>query len=304
MSLVCVDLFAGLGGFSSGAVAAGATVAWAANHWPLAVEWHAANHPNTAHVCQDLHQADWSTVPRHDILMASPSCQGFSRARGKDHARHDAARSTAWAVVSALEYHRSPVALVENVEQMRDWVLYPAWRLALSALGYSVAEHVLDAADFGVPQHRVRLFLVLARSLAPLRLRLTTTDHVPASAIVDLDAGRWSRIDRPGRAPKTLARVAAGRARFGSRFAIAYYGSSKGGRSLDRPLGTLTTVDRYAIVGGDRMRMLSIDENRRGMGFRDGTKLPADHKAAVHLLGNAVAPPVAEALVRAIRGAA
>ena len=298
------DLFSGLGGFSAGAAAAGAEVVFAANHWREAVDVHAANHPDALHACQDLHQMRWSDVPAHDLLLASPSCQGHSRARGKDMPRHDAARSTGWAVVSCLEYHRPAVCLVENVVELRNWVLYPAWRLALAALGYSVAEHVLDAADFGVPQHRVRLFLVLARSLAPLRLTLPTVPHRPASDVVDFGAGRWSEIERDGRAAKTLARVSAGREAHGDRHLIAYYGSTRGGRSLDRPLGTLTTRDRYAVVDGGRMRMLSVDEVRAGMGFPAGYRLPSDRKLAVHMLGNAVCPPVATALVRAIREAA
>lgn len=51
-----IDLFAGAGGFSTGAQMAGVEVVWAANHWPVAVETHAANHPETAHVCQGQHQ--------------------------------------------------------------------------------------------------------------------------------------------------------------------------------------------------------------------------------------------------------
>lgn len=77
------DLFAGLGGSSTGAEMAGAEVVWAGNHWPAAVEAHKANHPGAIHVCQDLHQADWSLMPRHDLMMASPCCQGHSKARGK-----------------------------------------------------------------------------------------------------------------------------------------------------------------------------------------------------------------------------
>ncbi len=65
-----IDLFAGAGGFSTGASMAGCNVAWAANHWPDAVEWHSRNHPDAAHICQDLHQADWSQVPAHDLMLA------------------------------------------------------------------------------------------------------------------------------------------------------------------------------------------------------------------------------------------
>lgn len=71
--MTAVDLFAGLGGFSEGARLAGVRVAWAANHWQAAVDTHARNHLETAHSCQDLHQADWTRVPAHDVLLASPA---------------------------------------------------------------------------------------------------------------------------------------------------------------------------------------------------------------------------------------
>ncbi|MBR9756430.1 MAG: DNA cytosine methyltransferase, partial [Gammaproteobacteria bacterium] len=196
-----IDLFAGGGGFSTGASMAGCNVAWAANHWPDAVEWHSRNHPNAAHICQDLHQADWSQVPAHDLMLASPCCQGHSKARGKasGNPQHDASRSTAWAVVSAAEYHRPPAILVENVPEFLDWQLYRPWVLAMQALGYAVSPHVVDAADLGAPQNRIRMFLVLTQSAQPLKLNLPTLDHLPAASFIDFEAGRWQPIEKPGR---------------------------------------------------------------------------------------------------------
>jgi hypothetical protein len=81
-----IDLFAGIGGWTLGAKRAGVRVVWAANHWRVAVDYHAANHPETMHACQDLHQANWLEVPRHDFLLASPCCQGHTRSRGKGSA--------------------------------------------------------------------------------------------------------------------------------------------------------------------------------------------------------------------------
>lgn len=303
-----VDLFAGLGGFSTGARMAGISVAWAANHWRTAVHWHGVNHPDTIHACQDLHQANWAEVPAHDILLASPCCQGHSKARGKaaGNPQHDASRSTAWAVVSALEYHRPPFAVVENVPEFLDWALYPAWSAAMQALGYSLAPHIIDAADQGVPQHRVRMFLVAARSRAPLQLTLPKRERVRAADIIDFDAGRWSPVEKPGRSLRTLARIAAGRAAHGDRFVAPYYGSGSGatGRSLGRPLGTITTRARWAVIDGQRMRMLSIAENRAAMGFPADTALPDSPAEAIHLLGNAVCPPVAADIIGAVRAAA
>lgn len=303
-----IDLFAGLGGWSTGARMAGIHILWAANHWPEAVKWHAKNHPDTAHACQDLHQANWEQVPSHDILLASPCCQGHSRARGKDNAnpKHDASRSTAWAVVSAAEYHRPPVVIVENITEFMKWELYPAWASAMSALGYQLAPNVIDCADLGVPQNRIRLFLVCTRSHAPLYLKFPSKDHQPASSFVDFSAGNWSPILRPNRAAATLTRVANGRREHGERFVMPYYKSGSGltGRSLNRPIGTITTIDRWAVVDGERMRMLTADECLAAQSFPADIARPESHRLTVHLAGNAVPPLAASNILKALTRAA
>lgn len=304
-NITAADLFAGAGGFSTGARMAGAHVAWAANHWPTAVEWHTSNHPDTAHACQDLQQCDFTQAPAHDMLLASPACQGHSRARGADKPHHDAQRSTAWAVVTCAEVHRPAVVLVENVPEFADWTLYPAWCAAMHALGYALQPMMIDAADHGVPQHRRRLFVVATQSRHPITLNLPQREHVAIGSAIDWQAGTWSRIDKPGRSAKTLQRIDSGR-RHGQRFVMPYYGSGSGltGRSLDRPLGTVTTRARWAVVDGDRMRMLSVDENRAAMGFPADYRLPQQPAQALHLLGNAVCPPVAADLIEALKEAA
>jgi DNA (cytosine-5)-methyltransferase 1 len=304
--MIAIDLFAGLGGWSTGARMAGVNVSWAANHWPVAVEWHAANHPDTQHVCQDLHQANWAQVPAHDLLLASPCCQGHSKARGKSsgNPQHDASRSTAWAVVSALEFHRPPLAIVENVPEFIDWQLYPAWAAAMNALGYQLAPHIVDCADLGVPQSRERLFIVCTQSKAPLMLRLPRLQHVPASSFIDFGKGKWSAVDKERRAEATLRRVKAGRESHGDRFLMSYYGNTHIGRSLHRPIGTITTRDRWAVVDGGRMRMLTADENLLAMSFPADTKRPESHRLTVHLAGNAVPPVAAARVIEAVRAAA
>lgn len=299
-----IDLFAGLGGFSEGAEQAGCRVVWAGNHWKAAVDTHAANHPETAHACQDLHQADWTQVPRHNLLLASPACQGHTRARGKERPHHDATRSTAWAVVSALEYHRPEFGVVENVPEFTKWALFPAWCTAVQALGYAISPHLIDAADHGVPQHRLRVFIALTRSKHPVTLALPERAHVPVSSIIELDGGKWSAIDKPGRSPATLARITEGRRIHGDRFLTAYYGNERGGRSLSRPVGTITTRDRWAVIDGERMRMLNVAECRKAMGFRASYQLPERAKDAMHMLGNAVVPIVARDVIDALRIAA
>ncbi len=147
---------------------------------------------------------------------------------------------------------------------------------------------------------------MLARSTAPLRLRLPRLPHVPIGPAIRWDDYAWSAVEKPGRAPATIARWRKGRAAFGDRFVMPFYGSGSGetGRSLDRPLGTVTTRDRWALVDGERMRMLQPPEYAAAMGFAPDVVLPPQRKEAIHLLGNAVAPPVVREFVAALRKAA
>lgn len=298
-----IDLFAGAGGFSCGAEMAGLQLVWAANHWPKAVNTYELNHGLKPY-CQDLQQANWLNVPEHDILLASPACQGHSIAKGKDRPHHDATRSTAWAVVSCLETHKTPVAIVENVPEFLKWSLYPAWKNALELLGYQIAPTLIDSADHSVPQNRNRIFLVITRSKAPLFLNFIAEHHQPISNVIQWDKYQWQKIVKPGRSQKTIDRWKNGLKNLGTdRFVMPFYGSGSGltGRSIDRPIGTITTRDRWALVQGDELRMLQVDENKAAMGFPADFILPDNKADAMMMLGNAVCPPVARDLINEIR---
>lgn len=93
-------------------------------------------------------------------------------------------------------------------------------------------------------------------------------------------------------------------------FLIVYYGTdgSGGWQPLDRPLRTLTTLDRFGLVTWEgetpMLRMLQVPELRRAMGFDAGFRL--DHgsrRDRIRLLGNGVCPPVMTAVVRSLTGA-
>lgn len=307
--MIAVDLFAGWGGFTEGAEQAGATVAWAANHWPLAVQAHAANHPGTQHECQDLRQADWSLLPVHDLLLASPACQGHStaanaarKANPDVHARHDALRATAWAVVDCVEVCHPRAFIVENVLDFRRWELFDLWCEALRRLGYGLDIRVLRASHFGTPQRRDRLFV-----FGTLGFEIPAFKRSPEPAFgphIQWDApARWRKVDAR-RKPRVAERIRRSRARHGRRF-LTQHTRDHMGVPLEEPIRTITTKDQWAVVDGDGYRPLTPRENARAMGFRDSYAWPAStRKDLIRGLGNAVCPPVARAAVAAVMEAA
>ena len=303
MTLTFNDFFAGGGGFSEGARQAGCRGLLAANHDPVAVETHRSNHPDMQHCTQDLNLIDWNQVPDADIFTASPCCQGWTRARGTDKPRHDVSRQTAWCVPHGLEFRRPRFLVIENVVDIMRWERYQIWKQTIESFGYRLTENILDAADFGVGQSRRRLFLVGALdqeiSIATPRRRLRT-----ARQIIRWDAGEWQPIAGRIRSETILRQIRNGRRIWGQRFLAIYNGSEINGRSVDKPLPTITTHDRIRIIDGDRSRLLSIEEARAAMGFPAGYRLPRQHTIALRLLGNAVVPPIAQEIITQIRKAA
>ncbi len=298
-----VDLFAGWGGFTSGAEQAGVEVVWAANHWPLAVQAHAANHPGATHHCQDLRQADWSRLPQFELLLASPACQGHSSAaqplRRRSQAvriHHNALRSTATAVIDCASVTRPQNIIVENVPMFERWEMYKWWLDGLRTLGYRVSTHVVCASHHGVPQRRRRLFVVARMGSEFRYIRPSSTKPEPAfGPCIDWKAGRWRPTEtlKPGAAK----RVAQGRAKHGRRF-LTQHVTGHPGVPLHEAIRTITTKDQWAVVDGDQYRPLTVRETARAMGFCDSYTWPdATRRDKISGLGNAVCPPVARDLI-------
>ena len=304
-ALRCVDLFAGLGGFSAGAEAAGARVVLAANHNALCVATHARNHPRTRHECADLREYDWATLPAFDLLLASPCCQGNSQAAQPARARstsvrrhHDALRATAWAVVDCVEVCRPRGFIVENTPGFMRWNKFPLWCEALKIDGYSLAVHRLIATDYGVPQRRDRLFVVGVLGNRAPRLELPTARREPGfGPSVQWKAGDWKPISSAPR--ECRARMVGAVKRWGSRCIVQDVTGHKG-LPLTDPVRTITTCDQWKVIKAGRLyRNFTLRETARAMGFADsfGWAEDAGRRNTVRMLGNAVCPPVARRLV-------
>lgn len=119
-----VDLFAGGGGFSTGAeLAIGHPLDVALNHDHDAVAMHKANHPYTRHMCQDVYTAVPLEVTggRHVIWAHfSPDCTHFSRAKGGTPVSKKI-RGLAWVIIWWAMTAKPDIISFENVPEFRTW---------------------------------------------------------------------------------------------------------------------------------------------------------------------------------------
>ncbi|RWF66862.1 DNA cytosine methyltransferase [Mesorhizobium sp.] len=176
-----IDSFAGGGGASTGIeMALGRSPDIAINHNPAALALHAANHPDTLHLSENVWQVDPFEVThgRHvGLAWFSPDCKHFSKAKGGKPVERNI-RDLAWVVCLWAERRRPDVILLENVEEFRDWgplietdkglmpdpdgrgKTFAKWCKQLRKHGYRIEWRELRACDFGAPTIRKRLFLI------------------------------------------------------------------------------------------------------------------------------------------------
>lgn len=319
MPIHTLDLFCGAGGSSQGAVQAGATLVGAIDAWDLATATLKINHPAATVLTQRLgprSRPDRSILERGvHLLLASPECTNHSVAKGSAPRSEESRRSANY-ILNFIEDLEPQWVVLENVVQMRDWHGYDPLIEKLRKFGYGVTPQVLDSADFGVPQTRRRLFLLCQRGAAPDPVMPVASGVQRRTARSFIDLGsKWPSRDLyvPTRARATIERAerAISVIKPNEPFLIVYYGSDGAGgwQPIDRPIRTLTTLDRFGLVtwrkGTPLLRMLQVEELKAAMGFPKAYRFEfGSRRDQIKMLGNGVCPPVMEAVVRHLTSSA
>lgn len=287
-----IDLFAGAGGESCGIHAAFERMGedirlFAVNHWQVACETHALNFPADECICQDIQTVIPTSLVKPgesvELFWASPECTHFSTARG-GKPMDDQSRCTPFDIIRWLTMLDVRRVIIENVAEFETWgplgkdcrpikeqkgSFFSMFIGAIRNIGYLVDWKICNAADFGAPTTRRRLFIQGVKKGSgkticwPERLYAENPDGdlfgtdlkpwIPASSIID-----WSipcqPIDDRKRplSPNTMKRIMNGIRRYWGEaaepFLVRYNGGDHRYHSIHDPVPTLDCSNRYGLV--------------------------------------------------------
>ena len=244
-----IDLFCGAGGSSWGAKCAGVEIVAGFDMWETAGKVYKDNFPDAKFYggkLEDIRPEDLAgELGKIDLILASPECTNHSVAKG-NRPRCEESRKTALQVLRFAEALKPRWIVIENVVSMRNWDRYAELIADIESLGYKTHVHVLNSADFGVPQSRRRMFIVCDLKRKPQAIKTPRRKVRTAGDVIDQNGTyQYSPLRTIRRAKATLERAKRAIKEVGrkSQFLIVYYGSDAAGgwQRLDVPLRTITT---------------------------------------------------------------
>ncbi len=308
-----IDLFCGAGGSSWGAKTAGVELVAGFDMWETVKDVYLDNFPEAKFYCGPLEESNpkkaKDELGRIDLILASPECTNHSIAKG-NKPRCEKSKETALQVLKFAREFRPRWMVLENVANMKHWDRYDDLIDDIEKLGYHTRMQILNSVDFGVPQNRRRMFVLCDLKKKPQEIIIPRGKIRTAIDIINGNgAYRYSPLRTKKRARATLERAERAINGIGKKtpFLIVYYGTDYAGgwQSLDVPLRTITTLDRFAYVKptqkGYMMRMLQPEELKQAMGWPKYYKINhGSRRDKIKMIGNAVCPQVMKTVVKSL----
>ena len=176
------ELFAGVGGFRIGLAAAGWKTVFS-NQWePSTKVQHAssvyiANFGEEGHSSEDI--AKVKKIPKKfDLLVGGFPCQDYSVAKTLSHAKGLRGKKGVlwWEILRLVELHKPKLIFLENVDRLlkspasqrgRDFAVMLR---TLGDAGYAIEWRVVNSAEYGFPQRRIRVFIIAKKVNKNLRV--------------------------------------------------------------------------------------------------------------------------------------
>ena len=315
-----IDLFAGIGGMRIGFQKAGGACVFSSEFNPPAQDTYRDNYGEMPF--GDITMIDPSKIPAHDVLLAGFPCQPFSHA-GLKKGIDDTRGTLFYNIASILAAKKPDFALLENVRGLISHDKGRTLKIVLQTLtqiGYEcnipddVIQHGLDrqiqeyakemvlkSVDFGVPQNRQRIYIVLWRKGLLREFKYPVPPCVPTRVGDILEKSPDPRL--------TISdRLWEGHQRRKVENALNGKGFGYGLVTADSPY-TNTISARYYKDGseiliaqdGKNPRKLSPREAARLQGFPDVFRPNRSNVQAYKQFGNSVSVPVLAALAQSIK---
>jgi DNA (cytosine-5)-methyltransferase 1 len=295
-----IDLFAGLGGFRLAVESFGGKCVFSSDFDASVADVYEANFGERP--AGDITKIDAADIPKHDILCAGFPCQPFSIS-GKKAGFKDTRGTLFFDIARIVKQHRPKVVFLENV---KNFAAHDKGKTlatvvnTLEELGYTVHHKLLNASDYGIPQSRIRVYIVAFRDDLPgdkfkfpaAKLKrctvndiLETVDSIPEGTGIDveyeLDDNYKAKVPEFSPRPVRIGQIGLGRQ----------------GERIYHPRGHgITLAAAGGGIGGktglylikNRVRRLSPRECARLNGFPDRYKLSKRRTVAYKHFGNSV----------------
>ncbi len=294
---LAIDLFAGCGGLALGFEAAGfRTVGYEKLEDACATYRH--NLRSSCHQLTLVRQQD--LVEGAAVIIGGPPCQPFS-VGGHQLGLRDS-RDGLPIFIDAVDHYRPQLALFENVRGMlfRNKAYFEEIVIALKELGYIVEWDILNAAHYGVPQRRERLFCVAHRG----RWAWPKKTHLNSPYTVGEALGKLAFL-----APPDSKFLTPSMDEYVKKYEIASKCIKPRDLHLDAPSRTVTCRNLSAPTG-DMLRIKLPDGRRRRLTVREGARLQSfpdwfefkgNEESQCNQIGNAVPPILAKALACSVK---
>lgn len=186
-----ISLFAGCGGLDLGFERAGFDIVWANDNSLNVAQTFRANHPNTELLIKDISKIPSADIPNGAFgLIGGPPCQSWSAA-GKGLGIQDKRGRLFYEYIRVLNDKRPFFFVAENVKGMLSKTHKSSFDKIVAMIeeaGYVPSVQLLNAADYGVPQNRYRVFIVGYRQDLGIEFEFpnTTSKITVREAIADL----------------------------------------------------------------------------------------------------------------------
>lgn len=195
--VLAIDLFCGCGGVTEGLKQAGFTVIAAVDNDPICCQTYRLNHPEVSLLEKDICKTSARSLKsilgkrKLDLLVVCAPCQPFSRLN-----KSKKPDERVYLILQSVRFTKAlkpKYVFFENVPGItKNSTVINQLKSEFSKLGYNLSEpKQIDAADYGVPQRRVRCVIVASRKrVVDLPLPTTPTGHriTVRDAIGDLPA--------------------------------------------------------------------------------------------------------------------